>query len=181
METQTKTQTPEITALNLAACDRAGIVGSKRAYIANLPHVTPEFIDAHTRQANAEKLPLGSAISRIEKGWKVNPFYLFKEPETETKIIINCDTCKQVNCVCGYEEEEVFYLIPIALDVNAQAARKLINTTCQNCHAENIVCVGIKDADICFDCFDAWRYVNLGIEKWTKKTIEEWRNEWKNM
>lgn len=55
----------------LKACHSAGIMGTKAEVIAQLDHVTPNFITSHVKMAKAQGHTLGTAISRIEQGWEV--------------------------------------------------------------------------------------------------------------
>ena len=55
--------------LCLYALYDAGICEPTAGRLARLPHVTPEFINAHVELANAQGFTLSIAIYRIEHAW----------------------------------------------------------------------------------------------------------------
>jgi hypothetical protein len=55
----------------LAALQTAGIMGKKAVELANLPHVTPEFVQAHARRAFKERKPTAILICRIRDGDRI--------------------------------------------------------------------------------------------------------------
>jgi len=55
---------------NLVACLTSKIREPKASILADLPHVTPEYIYAHVQTARLEGNPIGTAIYRIENGWE---------------------------------------------------------------------------------------------------------------
>jgi len=58
-------------AANHAAALQAGIRDPKASELSALPHVTPEYIQAHVAQAQEDGHPLGTAIYRIIHNWSV--------------------------------------------------------------------------------------------------------------
>jgi hypothetical protein len=54
---------------NLVACLTSKIREPKASILADLPHVTPEYIYAHTQTARLEGNLIGTAIYRIENNW----------------------------------------------------------------------------------------------------------------
>jgi hypothetical protein len=54
---------------NLVACLTSKIREPKASILADLPHVTPEYIYAHTQTARLEGNVIGTAIYRIENNW----------------------------------------------------------------------------------------------------------------
>ena len=85
---------------NLAACDNAGIREPKRTLISRLIHVTPDYIEGHTRQAQSEGVHLGTAIHRIQYNWSVDPRFL-QEKQTFSWM---CKECNHVLTACICEE-----------------------------------------------------------------------------
>lgn len=110
---------------NRAACEAAGIRGSKVLTLAKLVHVTPEFIAAHVEQAKRDGVSLGAAIHRIQENWDVdvnivrtskNPFghdhscrcARCKDARNNVAFGTHCPDCwKELNseCRCAQSEE----------------------------------------------------------------------------
>lgn len=87
----------------LVACDQVGIREPARSRLAELEHVTPRLVKAHSDYAKAQDKSLGTAIYRIEHDWPISSDWGKSKDELDRESIERmgvCPNCFSRPCHC---------------------------------------------------------------------------------
>lgn len=143
------------------ACDEVGIREPKRSQIAQLEHVTPEFIRAHVAQVKSEGFPIGTAIYRILNNWDVPEVVHVDDASASAAY---CPKCWRVDCICDDGEESPRGYQPLTLDDLRKAGRRINFGVCSVCDGQGEI-ISTAKADYCIDHYNDYRYQTLGFDR----------------